>query len=268
MSASPIRHRPRVTPVARVDVESSDVRTIWFRDEACLDAQPGQFVMVWVPGVDEVPMSLSAIDVEGLSAITVKRVGEATEGMHRLSVGDLIGVRGPYGRGFTVRRGRCLAVAGGIGVSTIVPLVERLSEAGAEVTVVYGAKTRDELVLLDRLRESSDRLIVLTEDGSFGLRGVATDPLDELLDEGFDIVYTCGPEAMMHTVFLKADRRGIPVEACLERIMRCCVGICGSCVVDGVRLCVEGPVLGSETLRRLEEFGRFRREFSGRLVRI
>jgi len=224
--------------------------------------------MVWIPGVDEVPMSLSAIDVDGLSAITVKRVGEATESLHKLRVGDLIGVRGPYGRGFTIRRGRCLAVAGGIGVSAIAPLVERLADAGSDVTVVYGARTGSELVLVERLRRSSKRLIITTEDGTVGQKGLATDPLDTLLDEGFDIVYTCGPEAMMYRVFLEADRRGIPVEACLERIMRCCVGICGSCVVDGVRLCVEGPVLGSETLRRLEEFGKFRREFSGRLVGI
>ena len=268
MSASPTRHRPRVVRVEKVDEESSDVKTLWFRDEACLTATPGQFVMVWVPGVDEVPMSLSAIDFEGLSAVTVKRVGEATEAIHRLRPGDRVGVRGPYGRGFTLRRGRCLTVAGGIGVSAITPLVEALSRMGSEVTVVYGAKTGGELVLLERLRRSSRRLILTTEDGSIGLKGLATDPLGELLEEGFDIVYTCGPEPMMYRVFLEADRRGIPVEACLERIMRCCVGICGSCVVDGVRLCVEGPVLGSETLRRLREFGRFRRGFSGRLVEL
>ena len=268
MSVSPMRHRPRIVRVEKVEEESRDVKTLWFRDEACLTATPGQFVMVWVPGVDEVPMSLSAMNIGELSAVTVKRVGEATEALHRFRPGDLMGVRGPYGRGFTLRRGKCLAVVGGIGVSAIAPLVEALSRMGSEVTVIYGARTGVELIFLERLRRSSKRLILTTEDGSVGMRGLATDPLRELLDEGFDVVYTCGPEPMMYRVFLEADRRGIPVEACLERIMRCCVGICGSCVVDGVRLCVEGPVLGSETLRRLGEFGRFKRSFSGRLVRF
>ncbi|MFQ6054317.1 MAG: dihydroorotate dehydrogenase electron transfer subunit, partial [Candidatus Bathyarchaeia archaeon] len=90
----------RVRRLVRVERETDEVSSLYFRDELCSHASPGQYVMVWVPGVDEVPMSLSTIGRDGVSSITVSSVGEATEALCGLREGDGIGVRGPFGRGF------------------------------------------------------------------------------------------------------------------------------------------------------------------------
>lgn len=230
--------------------------------------------MLWIPGVDEIPMSLSTIGRSGVSSVTVAEVGEATKTLHQRKPGDLLGIRGPFGNGFTPVGGNVMIVGGGTGLAPLFPLTERLASSDTRITFLLGAKTKDELLFLDRItRVVSDvhgTVVATTEDGSFGLRGLVTDPAEEMLaKEKFDMIYTCGREQMMYKVFLLAKLHHTPLQACLERIMRCGIGLCGSCVIGEFTVCKDGPVLSFEQLSKVkDEFGRLRRDLAGRKIPI
>lgn len=263
-------NRLRIVEIQEVERESPTVKTFIFHDKLCAKAEPGQFVMVWIPGVDEVPMSLSTISPKGFASITVADVGEATKALHQRSRGDVLGVRGPYGNGFTLSSGKVMIVGGGTGLVPLLPLTEKIVEVATKITFLLGAKTKDELLFLDRIEQMLSKvnaeIVATTEDGSYGLEGVITDQVEQkLAKERFDMIYACGPEKMMHKTFLLAERYDMPLQASLERIMRCAIGLCGSCVIGKLRVCKDGPVLTSERLREVEnEFGRFKRDFQGR----
>ncbi|MGQ9583579.1 MAG: dihydroorotate dehydrogenase electron transfer subunit [Thermoplasmatota archaeon] len=256
---------PRVIRIVARKRETHLVTTLRWRDPS--PALPGQFVMVWVPGVDEIPMSLSHIGP--LKGIAVHVKGEASRALASMSVGDRIGVRGPLGRGFDPLPGKSLVVAGGTGIAALSPLIEALSARRWRPTVVLGANSSRELLFADRARRVGARLVVATEDGSEGFRGLATDAARELLrGPGFDRIYTCGPELMMKAVAEMGAERRIPVQLSLERFMKCGLGICDSCAMGGLHVCVDGPVVDGRTALSLPEFGRYRRDACGRRERL
>ena len=251
--------------VAEIREESPGVKSFFFGfKEPC---EPGQFLMVWVPGVDEVPMSVSFQD-KGRLGISVHNVGEATAAMHNLKVGDLVGLRGPYGNTFDIKGEEVLLVGGGCGAAPLIHLAETAKRSGIKVKSLVGACTRDEVLFEDRYKECGD-LECSTDDGSFGYNGFVTDLVEkELGAKKYDCVYTCGPEIMMKKVFGICEKNKIEVQASLERYMKCGVGVCSSCAVNGYRVCRDGPVFGSEKLRKMGEFGRLRRVGSGVGVKI
>ena len=267
------RLKMRTVPIEKVEQEAEDVKTFVFIDEACLSAKPGQYIMVWAPGVDEIPMSLSIINRGGFSAVTIRKVGEATEALHKKERGDLIGVRGPFGNGFEPVKGRCLLVGGGTGVAALAPLAEELLSRESEICFILGGRSRNLLIFLNRLQtllSGRGELLVTTDDGSYGLQGLASEGTKRIMEEKpFDVVYTCGPEPMMLEVFKKAERHGIPVQASLERLFKCAVGLCGSCAIGEFRVCVDGPIFNSKQLRSIaEEFGKTRLDASGRRIKV
>jgi len=254
--------------------ENSKVKTFTFEEKTCLEAVPGQFVMVWIPGLDEIPMSISCVSDGGVS-ISVEKVGQATEALHSMKIGDLIGVRGPFGKGFSLtRKGRIMIIGGGTGLIPLTFLGEQLADLNVKMTFLTGAKTKGELLFLDRIeslvQKARGRMVVTTDDGSYGVRGMVTQPAEELMKkEKFDKICACGPESMMHKMFLLAEEYDAPLEVSLERLMRCAIGICGSCVLGGLRVCADGPVFTREQLRLAsEEFGRFRLDFDGKRMKL
>jgi dihydroorotate dehydrogenase electron transfer subunit len=261
-------NRHRVTQILKVEKISPTVKKFTFRDRLCAKAMPGQFIMLWIPGVDEIPFSI--LDVEGENvSIAVKRVGEATEALHTMKAGEKIGIRGPLGNSFTIKHGKILMIGGGTGVAPLLFLAKKLAGKAEKLVLITGTKTIEELLFLDELKKvCGENLIATTEDGSFGIRGLVTEPLEEVLaKERFDFIYTCGPEQMMRKVFDLAEKSEIALEASLERIMRCAIGICGSCVVGNYRVCRDGPVFSSNQLRKAkEEFGFLKRDFCGKKV--
>lgn len=131
--------------------------------------------------------------------------------------------------------------------------IATLSDRLDNLLIVQGARTDSSL--LYQMRFPS--MFLCTDDGSKGSKGYPTDYLDALLARHkFEIVYTCGPEAMMKKVFDFCQTNGIRCEASLERYMKCGIGICGQCVCDGSRVCADGPVFGSESLAKMGDFGR------------
>lgn len=263
-------HR-RTIKVTATTNETPETKTLHFRDRRCAHASPGQYAMLWIPGVDEVPMSLSKTGPGDLAAVTVQRVGEATTAIHSLNRGDRLGLRGPFGKGFTPRKGNSLLVAGGNGLAPLIPLAEHLKRLGCTITLAYGAKTASMLHPLKPLQTllETGSIIIATEDGTAGVRGPITEAVEELLNTNrFEAVYTCGPEPMMRKVFNLTEKKGLPLQASVERIIKCSIGLCGSCMLGRFRICREGPVLSSEQLREvLDEFGVYTRGFDGNPIR-
>jgi dihydroorotate dehydrogenase electron transfer subunit len=264
----------RIVRILRKVHESSTVTTLHFQDKLCGKAVAGQFVMVWIPGVDEIPLSLSSITKTGQTAITVARVGEATQAIQGKEPGDLLGIRGPFGNGFALTNGEVIIVAGGTGLAPLTPLTERLVGNSNKITFLLGAKTQKDLFFVDRLRlvlsQGKSSLSITTEDGSYGDKGLITDLVKRTLERtDFVMMYICGPEPMMAKVFTLAEKFGVPVQASVERIMRCAIGLCGSCAVGKYRVCQDGPVLTSEQLREVQhEFGVFTRRLNGKRMKF
>lgn len=249
----------RVTQILNVKPENAYVKTIFFRDELCALAEPGQFIMVWIPGVDEIPLSISSIHPDGTSSVTVAVVGEATRALTSMRSGDLIGVRGPFGRGFQIVGERVLVVGGGTGVAPLMSLIDNLIKRNIETIVINGAESIDKIIFLSRLEELSRSgkvsVYFATEDGSYGTKGLATDVTKEVFrSTRVNSIYTCGPEGMIRNIYYMAKTHLVHMQASLERYMRCAIGICGSCVIGKYRVCKDGPVFTMKELREVENY--------------
>jgi dihydroorotate dehydrogenase electron transfer subunit len=248
------------------------VKTFTFKDKQCAKAKPGQFLMLWIPSVDEIPLSILDAEENSIVSVAVKKVGEATSALHNKKVGELIGVRGPFGNSFTLKEGRILMVSGGTGTAPMLFLAKKLASRATKLVFVIGAKTRSELLFMDESKKvftkKKARIIATTEDGSYGFKGLLTTPLKLILEkEKFDMIYTCGPEQMMRKIFELVEKHGVALEASLERLMRCAIGLCGSCVIGKYRICKEGPVFTAKQLREVKsKFGISKRNFNGRKI--
>jgi dihydroorotate dehydrogenase electron transfer subunit len=251
----------RVVTIRRTTPVSSRHVILEFADPLLRSYEPGQFVMVWVPGVDEVPMALWG-DGHPFK-ILVEAKGDCTKAMAAMKVGDRLGIRGPYGRPYQVRGKKVLVVVGGTGTSPLVPFCERV-KGKAQVDVVIGGRTKEFVLLRADYERAGAKVHVSTDDGSDGFHGRSPDLAAQLMSKTkYDDVLTCGPERMMRAVFDECTRQGVPVQASLERWMKCAVGICDACLVDGIRLCRDGPILPETVLKVLNDFGKFEREPSG-----
>ena len=264
-------NRIRTTEIVQIRAESPTVKTFVLADRASAKAKPGQFVMLWIPGIDEIPFSI--LDVSnGLVSVSVKEVGDATRHMHTLEAGATIGLRGPFGTSFTESRGRVLLVGGGTGTAPLVFLAKQLSAKTERLSFVEGAKTKDELLFVRELRGvcNEKSLITTTEDGTAGLQCLVTEPLANLLDkEHFDMIYTCGPEVMVKKIFELTEQHKLPLEASLERLMRCGIGLCGSCVIGKYRVCRDGPVFNLAQLSKVkDELGISKLGFDGSRIEV
>jgi len=224
---------------------------------------PGQFVMVWVRGTDEVPMAVSHFE-QGRLGITVQRVGTATEALCDMHIGDGLGIRGYYGNGFTLARRNALLIAGGLGMAPLAYLYTCLVENGCNPTVLAGARREEDLILLDELDGCEP--MVATDDGSRGLRGTVVDALRDVELDQFERIYCCGPERMMAKVHTLCKHAGVlsRIEFSLQRYFKCGIGVCGACCIDpwGLRVCKEGPVLSGDVLDG-SEFGHYKRDGAG-----
>ncbi len=240
--------------------------TVTLRFPFAAAADPGQFVMLWIPGDDELPMSLSYTDGPS-KGVTVKAMGSTSRRVLDIAPGTAIGIRGPYGNAFDLSPRRVLIVAGGSGAAVLAPAADRARALGAEVTVALGATRAPELLFRDRFRAMDARVEVATDDGSEGAKGFVTAVAARLLGESpFDAVWTCGPEVMMRKVIEAARPRGVPVFCSVERHMKCALGMCDACALGPYHVCEDGPVFSAEHLARTPDFGVFHRDSSGRRV--
>lgn len=251
-------------------LETPTVKTLLFKDILSSKAKPGQFLMVWIPGVEELPMSIMITNKEGYAAITVKKYGVGSTSLFQKTKGDVIGLRGPYGNYFTVskKQKRVILIGGGTGLVPLMRLSVQLNKMKISCTLIIGARSKQEVLFYNLakqiLQNTEHRLMVTTEDGSFGIKGYPTDALVKILDhDKFDMAYTCGPELMMKKIYDISTSYGIPLQASLERYMKCGVGICASCCINDKLVCMDGTVFNNNELKMMTDFGVIYRNKSG-----
>lgn len=278
---------PRSHPITRIKVETPFIKTFEFQSKKIAEkAKPGQYLMVWIPGVDEKPMSLSHIgnkEDQWTIGVSVACVGDATGRLHAFQEGDILGIRGPHGNGFTIEQiaasgqktsPNILLVGGGCGMAALRPLIYRLLAQDNNLTCIGGAKTKEELLFKTELEQLSQHTrfeyLASTDDGSWEFQGTASQRMQtELKARTINHIFTCGPELMMKHVFEIAQQYKISLQASLaDRIIKCAAGLCGQCVLDpmGIRLCVDGPIFSGLQLVHIEDFGYSTRNKAGKRI--
>lgn len=218
-------------------------------------AEPGQFIILRVDENGErIPLTIAGYDREkGSVKIIFQIVGATTKKLNTKNEGEYIeDFAGPLGVAtHTDGLKKVCIVGGGVGCAIALPIAQKLKENGCEVTSIIGFRTKDLLILEDEFNSASEKLYVMTDDGSYGREGNVCVPLNEMFDAGekFDIVITIGPLIMMKFVVEATKKTGIPCTVSMNPIMIDGTGMCGGCrltlIEDGKRVtkfaCVDGP---------------------------
>lgn len=240
-------------------------------------AAPGQFVMLWIPGVDEKPISIAGDDGKNY-ILAVAAVGGLTKKLAKMKTGDIIGIRGPYGTNFSwkprrngaARRGQKIAMlAGGYGAAPLYFAASRAAKDGCKIDFFAGARGESHLIFADRIKKLKNvKYFPATDDGSCGFKGRNVDCWLKQMESGakYDLIMTCGPEVMMKRVSDIAWKKKISAQISIERYMKCGFGICGNCCVDetGEATCQKGPIMDNKQARKIKEFGVYHRDNLGR----
>lgn len=260
--------QPLALKVAEIRKEYDGFNTYIFKHN--LRAKAGQFVMVWLPGVDEVPMSIGWNSKEEFH-VGIARAGDCTEAIFKqIKVGDRLGIRGPYGTVFNLKEDykKIVVIGGGYGTPPLLALAQKAAEKNIKVLAILGARSEELLIYEEEFKKLGCEIKVSTDDGTKGHKGYCTDILEEVLkDEEVDCIYTCGPELMMVKVAEIAKANKTECEVSLERYMKCGFGVCGQCCMDdtGIRICKDGPVIEGKKALDHPEFGKYTRTSSGKL---
>ncbi|PLX65713.1 MAG: dihydroorotate dehydrogenase electron transfer subunit [Denitrovibrio sp.] len=225
-------------------------------EEFVREAKVGQFIMINTRHQDYTndpllrrPLGVANIEGDKFSLVYMI-VGKGTRLLSECQKDTEISFSAPLGSTFTLlRKKRTALLAGGIGIAPVYWLAKTLKEAGCVVDLYYGGRTMDDVVLLEELKETTDHLVVTTDDGSAGIKGLVTDPFGENVNS-YDQIYACGPKGMLRAVSEIAMGADVPVEVSLDERMACGLGACLGCIIyvkEGdetlqKRCCVEGPV--------------------------
>lgn len=225
--------------VKKIIKENAKTKT--FITNYSVKAKPGQFIMLWVPGLAEKPFSLTTADP---LSFTIMKVGKLTKYLNqKVRVGDKLWYRGPFGNGvFKKIKGKKLLVAGGCGSVPLYFLASTIKDKKT-ARMIVGAKSKKELLFVNRFQKLGFRVIISTEDGSRGIKGFTTDLLENILKkEKISCVYACGPNPMLKKIVKICSKYKSEYQVSLESLIKCGFGICGSCVCGSKLVCQDGPV--------------------------
>lgn len=249
-------------PIKKIESITSDVfRLSFLSREIAREAQPGQFVMVHPKKFSEplLPRPFSIHRLQGNRVdLLIRAAGLGTRQLCGLSPGEVLEIKGPLGRGFKLDSEKDpILVAGGIGVAPLLYLADRLikmnrSKTGVPPRLLIGAGSKKELLGLREFKKAGLRVQAVTEDGSFGRKGLVTDLLEGMSAKGLEraMIYTCGPQGMLRAVAFWAAARNVPCQVSLEAQMACGLGACLGCSVarhsdsglSYAKVCQDGPV--------------------------
>lgn len=240
-------------------------------DSREFDFNPGQFVQLSIFGIGEAPISISSSPCnKNIIGLCIRKAGDVTSAIHRLEEGSSLGIRGPLGNGFPIdemKGNDILFIAGGLGLAPLRSLIYYVLEKRedfAKVTILYGAKSPDEILFADELeswksRGDIDLEITVDVPGAdwSGKSGVITRLIPPLkLNPSNTYAMIVGPPVMYKYVLLELQMKQLPennIIMSLERRMKCGVGKCGHCQINGVYVCLEGPEFSYHTLKFLSE---------------
>lgn len=250
---------PTPLRLEQVAKELDGVFTFTFAPPGGLRFRPGQFNMLSLHGLGEVPISISGDPADPARLVhTIRAVGTVTRAMEALAPGATLGVRGPYGTAWPVEEAKgkdVLFIAGGLGLAPLRPAILHVlanRQDYGRVIVLYGARSPADLLYRDELQRWRGRFdcrleAIVDRAGRewMGPVGVVTKLIAGVPVEPDDAIFVCGPELMMRFVVGELEKRGVPREAMwlsLERSMKCGVGLCGHCQLGGSFVCKDGPV--------------------------
>lgn len=236
-----------------VDKEYFSANVVKFEVEAPLIARSrkaGHFVIVRVGDKGErIPLTIASSNIEkGTITLVIQAVGASTKKLCNLNVGNYItDVVGPLGQATHIEKyGTVICAGGGVGVAPMLPIIEAMKKAGNRVISVLAARTKDLVILEKQVAEYSDEVIVMTDDGSYGQKGLITNGIEKVINnEKVDLCVTIGPAIMMKFVSILTQKYEIPTMASLNTIMVDGTGMCGACRISiGGQtkfVCVDGP---------------------------
>jgi ferredoxin--NADP+ reductase len=237
--------------VEKVALSENVVKMVLEAPAIARKRKAGQFIVLLMDEKGErIPLTIVDSDPEkGTIMIIFQVVGKTTAAMAGMNVGDHFSdVQGPLGNPTDIRKiGQVVCIGGGVGVGVVYPLAAALKQAGNRVISIIGARTKDLLILEEEMKQVSDRLIVATDDGSYGFHGFVSTVLQNLIDEGEKIeeVFAIGPVPMMKVIANLTRPYGIKTVVSLNPIMVDATGMCGACRVSvGGKTrftCVDGP---------------------------
>lgn len=260
------KQKPIILKIKKIKQETPNTKTFVF--DYSLNALPGQFVMVWVPRIDQKPISVSR-QTKTSFELTIFKIGAATEAMFNLNAGDKLGISGPYGNSFSIKaKSNIILVGGGCGSAPMRFLADEAKKAKCKVTFITGARSSKDVLF----KKEFPGTCVVTDDGSEGFKGFTTQKLEQLLGNAharsIHKVYCCGPEIMMKKVVEMCEKYKVPCEISMERYMKCGFGVCGQCAVDplGICICQDGPVFSDKIAKKITEFGKYHRDKSGQKI--
>lgn len=224
-------------------------RTRWIEFITPIVAQPGQFVMGWLPDFGEKPFSIALMDPFSLLVVDV---GKMSHALFQLSAGDCVWIKGPLGNGFELEGKTHLLVGGGYGSAPLLSLATKARADDMDVHVCLGARSANGLLLADKFSRVGCRVSKATEDGSCGKQSLVTQIVEDAIrQETFDTLYACGPPGMLSALSKLCNKYQINYQNSWEAHMRCGMGLCGSCEVpnamdpflpSGWLACYDGPV--------------------------
>lgn len=256
---------PKVIRIERVCKETADIKSVFLKYP--LSFIPGQFLEISCFGIGEVPISISSSPAEELVRLTFRRVGAVTEALFNLKKNDSLGLRGPFGNGFSFEQlqGKDLIfIAGGMGIAPLRSLLKTIlskkDNKFGNITLLYGSRNSREMLYKNDLKNWSKSIKALLtvdkpEAGWKGNVGVVTQLLNQIkINPPATKAILCGPEIMMHFAALKLTELGMKpsdIIVSLERHMKCGVGKCGHCYIADKFVCRDGPVFTCEELKGL-----------------
>ncbi|MFK5857395.1 MAG: dihydroorotate dehydrogenase electron transfer subunit, partial [Bacteroidota bacterium] len=222
------------------------------------DVYPGNFAEIKVPDTPDVflrrPISILDVDQKANTiSFYIKAIGKGTKKMGNLAIGSQLNIIYPLGNSFSVNNQKnVLIVGGGSGIAPFIMLGDKLKKENANVTFLLGARSKSDVFLTNEFSKYGE-VLVTTEDGSLGEKGLVTQHSVFSGSFPFDYIYTCGPDPMMKAVAKIAHEKNIVCEASLENMMACGIGACLCCVTPTVRgnlcVCTEGPVFNTKELQ-------------------
>lgn len=238
--------------ITSIRLENERTRTLIL--DRPLDCNPGQFIMLWLPGIGEKPFSIAG---NNPLTLTIVDVGDFSHAIASLKEDDKIWLRGPLGQGYAPLGHRLLLVGGGYGAAPLSFLAREALAKGHTVDVCLGARRAQDIILADEFRGMMANVFLSTDDGSTGKKGLVTQITETCIQANPpDAIYACGPVKMLEAVETLGNRYHIPCQLSWEAFMRCGMGLCGSCELEinqdetdprphhrpGWLVCLDGPV--------------------------